>query len=118
MPVRPVLIVRALVPDEWQVLRALRLAALADAADAFGSSYESAANRTEHEWRVWPARGVPLVAFLSDGHNAAEGGPVGVVGAESASGDPLTCHLISMWVAPVARGTGVGDALITAVVDW
>ncbi len=31
---------------------------------------------------------------------------------------PDAAHLISMWVAPVARGHGIGEALIEAVADW
>lgn len=105
------LIVRALVPDDWRLLRALRLAALADAAAAFGSGLESAQRRTEAQWRNWPSNGVPFAAELA-------GEPVGVVGAVAPSTDPQTAHLIAMWVVPAARGTGVGDLLIEAVVGW
>jgi ribosomal protein S18 acetylase RimI-like enzyme len=102
--------VRRLTPDEWQTLRELRLASLADAPEAFGSTYESAAARTEPEWRRWPAPGIALAAFVG-------GEPVGVVGVVPVPGDPATAHLIAMWVAPAVRGTGVGDELISAVAD-
>ncbi len=40
-----------------------------------------------------------------------------MVGAINADEDRVT-ELVSMWVAPFARGHGVGDALIEAVVSW
>jgi GNAT superfamily N-acetyltransferase len=103
--------VRPLVPDEWQTLRDLRLAALLDAPYAFASSYESALTRTEQEWRAWPARGAVFGAFVG-------GEPVGMVGAAPVATDPSTVHLIAMWVAPAARGTGVAENLIDAVLAW
>jgi GNAT superfamily N-acetyltransferase len=34
------------------------------------------------------------------------------------SDDPKVGHLIAMWVAPAARGTGAAAALIDAVAQW
>src|SRR5688572_10604483 len=97
--------VRPLRPDDWQVTRELRLAALLDAPAAFGGTYEDALQRTEAHWREWPANGQPFAAYL-------DGKPVGMAAAIAKS--PQTTILISMWVAPEARGTGVNRALLEA----
>lgn len=102
--------VRVLPPDDWRLLRRLRTAALADAADALGSSPDSADRWTERHWRGWPARGVPLVAFQAEE-------AVGLVGVVTPSAASLTAALVALWVSPGARGTGVGDALVDAVTD-
>ncbi len=100
--------VRVLPPDDWRVLRRLRTAALADAADALGSSPGSADRWTERHWRGWPARGVPLAAFQAED-------AVGLVGVVMPSAASLTASLVALWVSPDARGVGVGDALVEAV---
>jgi len=64
----------------------------------------------EQRWRS-RLTDVPLTLLAR-----AEGDTVGVV-----SGVPNgeeSVELISMWVDPVARGTGVATALIDAVVEW
>lgn len=103
--------VRILLPDDWQTLRSLRLAALLDAPEAFASTYESTLARTEEEWRSWPAGGVVFAAVVGDE-------PVGMVAGALMLNDPATAHLIAMWVAPAVRGTGVAESLIDAVVAW
>jgi ribosomal protein S18 acetylase RimI-like enzyme len=104
---------RVLTPDDWQVWRQLRLAALAEAPDAFGSRLADWQGEGDREER-WRARlGIPgsfnVVAVL-DGQPAgmASGVPTGGGAAE----------LISMWVSPAARGHGVGDQLVRAVERW
>ncbi|MET8779049.1 GNAT family N-acetyltransferase [Nocardia sp. NPDC004654] len=95
--------------DDWQVVRAIRLEALREARDGvFGSGFEIASAWSEVQWRVWMAQRVLFVAWADDA-------PVGSAGGFLDDGQP---SLVSMWVHPNARGTGVSDALVGAVVDW
>jgi ribosomal protein S18 acetylase RimI-like enzyme len=96
----------------WRDWRQLRLQALTEAPAAFGSTLAewTGAGDTEARWRGRLASvPVNLVARL-------DGKAAGMVSATSPNGDAV--ELISMWVAPKARGRGVGAALIHAVVDW
>lgn len=99
-----------LTPDEGPRLRAIRLAALRDAPDAFGSTYAETAARPPADWAAQLRDLATFVAVL-DGADAGmvRGGP------GERAGD---AWLLSMWVAPSARGRGVGEALVAAVVDW
>lgn len=104
--------VHVLVPDDWRLWRALRLAALADAPSAFGSTLADWSGPGDNEAR-WRARltDVPFNAIVR-----WHGTPAGMVGAyRTAIG---TIDLVSMWVAPDARGHGVGDAAVEAVLNW
>lgn len=93
--------VRRVGPDEWAVWRELRLAALADAPDAFGSSLAAEQDYDEATWRdlLHPGRGLRAVAFAPD--------PVGIVGAHHSTEVSGMVKLTGMWVRPTARGTGV-----------
>jgi GNAT superfamily N-acetyltransferase len=96
---------------EGERLRAVRLAALADAPDAFGGTLAEAAARPADEWRQHI---IELATFV-----AVDGDiDVGMVRAARHPDEPKAGELLSMWVAPGARGRGVGDALIDAVVAW
>ncbi len=102
---------RQLTPDDWQLWREVRLAALAEAPDAFGSRLVDWQDAPESRWRDrLGAVALNLVAVV-DGRPAGQ-----VSGGMTASDKPA--ELISMWVAPEHRGEGVGDALVRAVVEW
>lgn len=112
-----------LTPDDWNAWRQLRLAALAEAPEAFGSRLADWQGEHDREER-WRARlaipgSVNVVAVL-------DGQPAGMVSGVPASDGPASAgmagdqaaELISMWVSPAARGRGVGDRLMTAVEQW
>jgi ribosomal protein S18 acetylase RimI-like enzyme len=110
-PTDPRVSVRQVEPADWEVVRDLRLRALRDAPAAFESTYEGEQGRSEGEWRAWLTRptGVTVVASLN-------GQPAGLAGGYV--GDAGHVELVSMWVAPSARGSGVADALVDEVVRW
>jgi RimJ/RimL family protein N-acetyltransferase len=105
--------VRETATEDWPALREIRLAALQDAPDAFASTYAREETLDETAWRARIARGGSFLAYVPE-ISASE--PVGLVGGYDT--EPGTVGLISMWVRPQARGHGVGEALIAAVLDW
>ncbi|WP_170226420.1 GNAT family N-acetyltransferase [Rudaeicoccus suwonensis] len=101
--------IRSLRVEEWRTYRAVRLAALADAPDAFGGTYDAALAYPEQLWRDWCGQ-PSWFAFAGDE-------PVGMVRIARADDRDLP-ELISMWVAPAARGTSVAADLIGCVLTW
>jgi ribosomal protein S18 acetylase RimI-like enzyme len=105
--------------SDWAVWRELRLAALADAPYAFGSTLAETRKRDEAAWRAgFPAdrQGANFVGRL-DGTEAGMCAvimPAGTPG-EREPGEPL---LVAMWLAPAARGTGLAEALVRAAEKW
>jgi GNAT superfamily N-acetyltransferase len=108
--------IKRISPDEWPVLRDIRLRSLADSPEAFGQRYDEAASTTDAEWESTAsasAEGSRRIWFIArDGADA----PVGVVQARRRQ--PFDCLLFSMWVAPEARRLGVGAALVDSVQAW
>lgn len=105
-------VLRVLTPDDWPVWRELRLAALRTDPDAFGSRLADWQGEGDREER-WRGR----LAHAGSTNLVVEhdGVPVGMA---SGIPGPEVPELISMWVAPAARGQGVGDLLVNAVSDW
>ncbi|UAK32414.1 GNAT family N-acetyltransferase [Nocardia asteroides] len=102
--------IRLLVPDDWAVFRRIRLEALADAPQFFGTTWAEARAKTESDWRGALS---DRAQFLAEAGGAAVGTVAGMPDRERGGVD-----LISMWVTPRARGTGVSDRLVRAVLDW
>jgi ribosomal protein S18 acetylase RimI-like enzyme len=104
---------RALTPDDWPVWRTLRLRALAEAPYAFGSKLADWQGDGDRE-RRWRER-----LELPGSHNVValeDGVPAGM--ASGIPHDRAAVQLISMWVAPEARGRGVAEALVRDVERW
>lgn len=107
----PPITVRRLGASDWQLKRDLRLKALQDSPKAFASSYDLEVHRSVEEWQNWPSDGAYFAAF--DDRKA-----VGIAGSWMRAGEPQVTHLISMWIAPDARGAGIAGLLTTAVAAW
>lgn len=98
-------------PSDWQVHRAVRLAMLLDEPLAYGSTFERELAFDDEVWRdrlssnaSWLARDDVL--------------PVGSVTLFHAPDQPDDeAYLVAMWVAAHARGIGVADALVDALVS-
>lgn len=92
----------------------LRLAALAEAPSAFSSRLADWQGENDLEERWCGRLGIP------GSHNVVavvDGEPVGMAtGVPTA--DPTVAELVSTWVAPTARGCGVGDVLVQHVEAW
>ncbi len=97
-------------PADWEVFRTVRLASLSEAPAAFGSRHADWVDAPVERWQSRLTQ-VPLTLVA---HEDAQ--PVGVVSGQLVGEDWV--ELISMWVAPAARGTGVADELIDLVVGW
>jgi ribosomal protein S18 acetylase RimI-like enzyme len=107
-----VIVVRVLSVEDWAAWRALRLAALAEAPHAFSTKLAEwqGEGDSEQRWRQRLDGG--SLNLLAD----FDGQPAGMVSGMPADRDGI--EVISMWVAPFARGCGVGDALVSAVIRW
>ncbi|HEY8822266.1 MAG TPA: GNAT family N-acetyltransferase [Dermatophilaceae bacterium] len=96
--------------DDWQAYRAIRLAMLEESPSVFGSTHAEAASFDEELWRQRLTDNVVILASVG----ASSAGSV--VYSEFGMTDPGDCALFGMWVDPGFRGTGIGRALVDAVV--
>jgi ribosomal protein S18 acetylase RimI-like enzyme len=101
--------VRRLAADDWQTYRAIRLAMLLESPSSFGGTHVEAARNDEQVWRQRLTDNVVLLARV--GRMPAGSAMYSVYGAS----DPGDCSLFGMWVDPGFRRTGVGRALVDAV---
>lgn len=102
---------RTLAADDWAEWRTLRLAALADAPEAFRARLADWQDAEEPRWRARMDE-VPL-NLIAD----LDGRAAGMVSCTPPDHSGAA-ELLAMWVAPFARGHGVGSTLVDAVLRW
>jgi ribosomal protein S18 acetylase RimI-like enzyme len=98
-------------PHDGARLRSIRLRALQNAPDAFGTTYEEASQYPDD---MWIRQVVELPTFIAVDNER----DVGMVRCARDGQKPDTASLISMWVAPEARRRHIGGTLIDLVVAW
>jgi GNAT superfamily N-acetyltransferase len=97
--------------DDWQRWRDLRLRALRDTPDAFGSTYEREAAFDEAVWRGRLEDPGSVSAIALDGDESVAMG----AGFQDVPG---LLHVVAMWVAPEARGHRLAHAVLQVVEEW
>lgn len=109
---------RRITPDQSDLHRRIRLAALLDAPSAFSTKYADAAVRPETRWQEMTTNasaGTESAIFFA---YDANDNVVGMVGGFRDTDDQGAVHLVAMWVTPEARGSGAADRLVEAVLQW
>jgi len=110
-------VIRRIRANEGALLREIRLRALADAPDAFGSTFADTAARPP---RTWAER----AAANSEGKDSvmcvADTGQrwVGLAGGVREPDRPRIPEVVSMWVEPGWRRCGVAGRLLETVIEW
>lgn len=107
--------IRRVRAEDWQLVRCVRLAALADAPDAYGRTLEEAVALPDAHWQTRArehAAGDKSCAFLALIDDVPVGYVVGVVAG------PKQAELYALWVAANVRRRGTGLALVQQVAVW
>lgn len=111
--------VRAIRPDEGELLRDVRLAALRNAPGAFLETEAEVASDPDEVWATRAAastgEGDQLIMLA-----LADGRPVGMAGIARQIGQRRRhrATLWGVWLDPGHRGRGVGRQLVSAALDW
>lgn len=102
--------VRRIVPDDWALLRDVRLRALADSPDSFGSTLAREQAFDEAEWASRAGSPFPTLLALREGVAVSMGGVHVPAGEEP--------QVWGMWTDPAHRGLGAGTAILDRLLAW
>ena len=104
-------VVDTLPPENWTRYKAIRLRALKEAPDAFGSTLERELGFSDEQWQE-RLRNPETGTFVATN---VDGKDMGLAVGAPYNG---SAGLFAMWVAPEARGMGVGKSLVDSVCHW
>jgi ribosomal protein S18 acetylase RimI-like enzyme len=101
--------IRFLSASEWRLLQSARLDALSESPASFLSTFAEERQYGQQRWKAELDRGAWLVGTRDD---AAQ--PQALLGATWGADIPVDDRYLSyLWVAPPARGRGLGRTLVT-----
>lgn len=95
---------------DWEVLREIRLRALADSPDAFGGTLAQSLAQPESFWRGRASGEGPTVV-VTDGERAVAMGGIHLPPTGRAA-------VWGMWTDPQARGHGLGGHVLDHLIAW
>lgn len=110
-------VIRRLNRGEGELYREVRLEALRESPEAFGTTHEAALGRTMESWAAQAdtsASGRDRATFLVLAGETA----VGLAALYRDEAVPGEGELIQVWVAPWLRGDGVAERLMDVVFRW
>jgi ribosomal protein S18 acetylase RimI-like enzyme len=103
--------IKLLVPNEWRLLRQVRLTALQESPDSFLAQYDEEFTFSQERWRSEFDRGDWYIGFRQQ--NA-----MSMVGCTREKETPKSeCFIEYLWVEPDSRGSGVAFHLLTNIID-
>jgi len=97
--------------DDWEDLRAIRLEALIDTPEAYGSTYEESVRQSDAQWKNAASTRLYYLAYR-------DGRVVGMVSGGFNDSYPGTRWLYGMYVTPSERGTGTAAVLVRSIGEW
>jgi ribosomal protein S18 acetylase RimI-like enzyme len=108
--------IEQLSPHRAMHLKRVRLTALKDTPSAFSSTYTRESQRSNGDWlkvaSAWNS-GQSVFYIAMD-----EGAPCGMIAGKFDEIAPRRAWVLSMWVAPAHRRTGLGARLMDEVERW
>lgn len=107
-----------LTPDQWKEYKALRLEALKEDPEAFGSTYEEDADKPDEEWKSRLEKAQKLKNYWMF-FAKLNGELVGMVGARETSppDTPPIIKIYGVYVSSKVRGKGIGKKLMTYLLE-
>ena len=111
MTVESTLRIRLCRAEDWASLRSIRLEALADTPEAYGSTYDESVRWSDAQWKN---AATTRLYYLAE----RDGRVVGMVSGGFNDAYPGTRWLYGMYVTPSDRGTDTASQLVRAVGEW
>jgi ribosomal protein S18 acetylase RimI-like enzyme len=103
-------------PQNATLFKDVRLRALQDTPTAFSSTYAKESQLSDADW---VARAAQWTNERSATYLALDAKiPCGIASGILDKDDAKCAHLLSMWVAPMHRRSGIGRKLVKAIIDW